>query len=105
MDAALGRALEMVRHIEPLRMEGQAAAGAALARPEGFQQVFQQAVQHVQASHAQAAQQTESFLNGESRDLHEVALAVQKAGLEFEMMLELRNKVVSAYQEVMRMQI
>jgi flagellar hook-basal body complex protein FliE len=104
MDAALGRALEMVRHIEPLRMDG----GAATAVPGaegGFQQIFQQAVHQVQASHAQAAQQTESFLNGESKDLHEVALAVQKAGLEFEMMLELRNKVVSAYQEVMRMQI
>lgn len=104
MDAALSRALEMVRHIEPLRMEG-GAASAAAAPEAGFQQIFQQAIQNVQASHTQAAQQTESFLNGESKDLHEVALAVQKAGLEFEMMLELRNKVVSAYQEVMRMQI
>lgn len=104
MDAALGKALEMVRHVEALRPDTTNAARPADGAG-GFQQIFQQAIHQVQASQANAAQQTQAFLNGESKDLHEVALSVQKAGLQFEMMLELRNKAVSAYQEVMRMQI
>jgi flagellar hook-basal body complex protein FliE len=47
----------------------------------------------------------EQFISGESTDLHNVALASQKAALDFEMFLQVRNKVVQAYQEVMRLQL
>jgi len=45
------------------------------------------------------------FLRGEGVDLHQVALAQQQAQLSFELFLQVRNKVVQAYQEIMRMQI
>src|SRR6185369_1425935 len=46
-----------------------------------------------------------NFLSGDGEDLHSTVLAVQRAGLEFDMLMQVRNKVVSAYQEVMRMQM
>ncbi len=52
-----------------------------------------------------SAQTAERFLNGEGEELHNVAVASQKAALSFELFMQVRNKVVQAYQEVMRMQV
>ena len=45
------------------------------------------------------------FLAGEGGEVHSVALATQRAELAFETFLQVRNKVVSAYQAVMQMQV
>jgi flagellar hook-basal body complex protein FliE len=45
------------------------------------------------------------FLNGDSIELHSVALAGQRADLSMDLFLQVRNKVLSAYQEVMKMQL
>ena len=55
--------------------------------------------------HQQAASTVEKFLSGDGEDLHTVALATQEADLAFEMFQAVRNKVVSAYQEIMKMQM
>jgi flagellar hook-basal body complex protein FliE len=47
----------------------------------------------------------DKFLSGEDEEVHKVALATQQAALSFDLFLQVRNKVVSAYQEVMRMQM
>ncbi|MSV34242.1 MAG: flagellar hook-basal body complex protein FliE [Bryobacterales bacterium] len=52
-----------------------------------------------------AQQSAGRFLNGEGEEIHKVALAAQQADLSFQMFLQVRNKVISAYQEIMRMQI
>jgi flagellar hook-basal body complex protein FliE len=46
-----------------------------------------------------------SLAQGEITDVHEVMLAMTRADLSFRMMLEVRNKLLEAYQEVMRMQV
>jgi flagellar hook-basal body complex protein FliE len=47
----------------------------------------------------------QDMVSGEAEDLHTVSLAVAKADLSFRLVLELRNKLTEAYQEVMRMQV
>jgi flagellar hook-basal body complex protein FliE len=71
----------------------------------GFQSVLEGIVGRVDRSQTQAQQATESFLAGGNEELHSVALAAQRASLEFELFLQVRNKVTSAYQEIMRMQV
>ena len=44
-------------------------------------------------------------MTGESQDLHTTVIAMQKADLSFQMMMQVRNKIVQAYQEIMRMQM
>ena len=44
-------------------------------------------------------------MSGESQDLHTTVIAMQKADLSFQMMMQVRNKIVQAYQEIMRMQV
>ncbi len=45
------------------------------------------------------------FFTGEATDVHEVMVAGQEAGLAFALMIEVRNKLVDAYQELSRMQV
>ena len=53
----------------------------------------------------QSGKAIEQFLTGEIEDAHDVMIAVEKAGISFEMMMEIRNKMVEAYHEIMRMQV
>lgn len=47
----------------------------------------------------------QSFVRGEVRDLHQVALAQQEAGIAVRLVTEMRDKLLQSYQEVMRMQV
>ena len=80
-------------------------AKPATGATEAFRDLFNQGVSGVEAQRAAAQQSVESFLSGDGAALHQVALAAQKAELSFEMFLQVKNKIVQAYQEVMRMQI
>ena len=70
-----------------------------------FRKVLGSAIDQVELSRSDASQNVQRFLSGEGDDLHSTILSVQRADLEFEMAMQLRNKVVSAYQEIMRMQM
>ena len=70
-----------------------------------FKSILADSIQQVQNSADFASKTVEQFLSGENSDLHQVAIASQKAELTFEFFLQARNKVVQAYQEVMRMQL
>jgi flagellar hook-basal body complex protein FliE len=71
----------------------------------GFGSVLEDAMQKVGALGDEASKSVESFLSGEGDDLHQTIMATQRAGLAMELFQQVRNKVVSAYQEVMRMQV
>jgi flagellar hook-basal body complex protein FliE len=77
------------------------AAGPA----SGFQQILASALSHVAQSSAAADTAVSNYLAGGSQELHSTILATQNASLNFELLLQVRNKVVSAYEEVMKMQI
>jgi len=70
-----------------------------------FQSVLSSAIQEVESAHASANESINNFLSGNGEDLHSTILASQRADLEFQMFLQVRNKVVSAYQEIMKMQM
>lgn len=52
----------------------------------------------------EADQKTAEFAVGKNYDLHEVIIATEKADLSFRLLNQIRNKVLDAYQEIMRMQ-
>jgi flagellar hook-basal body complex protein FliE len=78
---------------------------AGTSRPGAFQDVLSSAIQNVEAFNQGASASVERFLSGEGEELHTTIMATQRAELAFDMFLQMRNKVVSAYQEVMRMQM
>ena len=52
-----------------------------------------------------AADIAEKFVLGEITDIHEVMIAAEEAGVALELVMEIRNKLIEAYQELMRMPI
>jgi flagellar hook-basal body complex protein FliE len=88
-----------VPQIAPVDAAGSAGGTGA------FQSMLQGMIAPVEQSQAQATQAAQNFLNGGDEELHSVALAAQRADLQFNLMLQVRNKAVSAYQEIMRMQV
>jgi flagellar hook-basal body complex protein FliE len=84
----------------PALSESAGTAGGA-----AFQSVLNDAVEKVEGFGHNAAASINNFLSGEGEELHDVALKTQEAELTFDLFLQARNKVVAAYQEVMRMQV
>jgi flagellar hook-basal body complex protein FliE len=78
---------------------------AAERTPGGFSDVLAGAIRDVQGFGQAADRSVKQFLAGEGEELHSTALAVQRAELAFDLFLQTRNKVVQAYQEIMRMQV
>jgi flagellar hook-basal body complex protein FliE len=81
------------------------ATSPAAAGGGGFAQVLAGAIGKVEGLGQDASASVQRFLGGETEDLHSTILAVTQAELSFDLFLQTRNKVVSAYQEIMRMQM
>lgn len=80
-------------------------ASSAAAGSGAFQSMLEGMIGRVEQSQAQATQAAQNFLSGGDEELHSVALAAQRADLQFNLFLQVRNKAVSAYQEIMKMQV
>jgi flagellar hook-basal body complex protein FliE len=98
----------MAAPISPILPPAGIAAPSAASNAAGgdvFKALFQNSIARVEHDRVAAQDSIDRFLSGEGEEIHKVALATQKAELSFDMFVQVRNKVVSAYQEIMRMQI
>src|SRR5271165_5780707 len=84
--------------IPPITGVGGASGGA-------FQDVLKSAINKVESTGNDASASVERFLGGEGEELHTVVLATQRADMAFDMFQQVRNKMVGAYQEIMKMQV
>lgn len=78
--------------------EGGAAGGGS------FGNFLKDAIDQVNNLEKTSSGELEKFLD-EKSDLHSVMIALEKADLSFQVMMQVRNKIVSAYQEIMRTQV
>ncbi len=82
--------------------------GASVTRAGGggssdFLGALQGAMDQVEQLHQDAQGKVAGMLDGSGSDVHSAMIAVEKAGLAFEMMVQVRNKIVQAYQTVSQM--
>lgn len=70
-----------------------------------FGEVLNRMINEVNAAQIKAEEAVKGFLNGEVQDLHQVIIAGEEARLMLELTVQVRNKLVEAYQEISRMQI
>ena len=75
------------------------------APTEGFGPMLDDLVATVDAKQQTASALTRQVLLGETDQLHQSVIAMQEASVAFSMMVEVRNKLVESYQELMRMQV
>ena len=86
-----------------------AEADVSLLRPSGseesgFREVLHSAIDDIQQLESQAQTKVAGVLDGTGTDVHSALIAVEKADLSFQLMMQVRNKIVSAYEEISRMQ-
>ncbi|SEF41599.1 flagellar hook-basal body complex protein FliE [Nitrosomonas ureae] len=71
-----------------------------------FSEKLKSAIDQVNKSQVSADRLSEQFVSDQSNvDLHEVMISLQKANVSFQSMVQVRNKLVTAYQEIMNMQV
>lgn len=70
-----------------------------------FSDMVRRAIDAVDHSSKDADMKAEDVVKGKSENIHEVMIAMQKAQLSFQLMVEVRNKAIETYQELSRMQI
>lgn len=70
-----------------------------------FSDLLSKAVGGVDEAMKVSEQTTEDFIAGKTENVHDVMISMQKAQLSFQMMVEIRNKAIEAYNEISRMQI
>jgi flagellar hook-basal body complex protein FliE len=68
-----------------------------------FRALLDQSVRAVSQQQSDATTAVDQFVSGDQEDPHNMMLAVQRADLSFDLFVQVRNKVLQAYQEVMRM--
>jgi len=70
-----------------------------------FSSMLNDALENVNKLQTESTEATESFINGETDNIHSVMLAGSKANLALQMTIQVRNKVMDAYNEIMNMQV
>jgi len=71
----------------------------------GFQEALKGAISEVNRLQGDSDRAMQELHAGGSKNLHEVMVAMEKADISMRLMVSMRNKVVDAYQEIMRMQV
>lgn len=85
--------------------QGIAKQPASYEAQQTFAQTLKEAINKVNDYQVQSDALTNKLINGENVELHDVMIAAQKASITLNAAVEIRNKVIEAYQEMMRMTV
>lgn len=98
----------MIKNIQPTKLapvNNHPKINASLIGQKDFSKMLKASIEKVNQSQLEAEKVTQKLVNGEQIDLHNVMITSQKALITLQTTVEVRNKVIEAYQEVMRMQV
>jgi flagellar hook-basal body complex protein FliE len=99
--------MDDIRRIQGILQQG-APFETPQTRPAGetsFQDTLEKFVNEVNDLQQNADTSTQKLMSGELQDVHQVMMAMEEANTSFQLMMEMRNKILEAYHEVMRMQV
>ena len=70
-----------------------------------FIEIIKSQLNEVNKLQNEASKIIQGFATGDVKNVHDVIIAMEKADISFNLMLEIRNKLIQSYQEIMRMQV
>lgn len=96
--------------IEPIStasptLPGSPAQGTASQGVASFSGTLKDAIAEVNRLQQEGDRQAEMLASGQTQDLHQVMLSLEEARMAVQLLVQTRNKVLEAYQEIMRIQI
>ena len=100
--------MNQINPLGPIKAGGIVEKGLGIKRKtEGpsFKETFSNFLSDVNQMQQKADQSIQKMISGEITDVHQVMSSVEEAGVAFNMMMEIRNKVMDAYQEIMRIRL
>ena len=89
--------------IQPLSSESTHSLPTKEVGEQSFSKLIGELVQDANTTHLEAEDTTRELMAGNVDNIHDVVLKVAKADLSFRFLMEIRNKVTEAYQEISRM--
>ena len=81
------------------------AGGAGASGASGFLDSLKSAIGKVNDAEMEAGRAVDAIMTGETQDIHRTMVALQQADVSFQLMMQIRNKLVAAYEEIQRMQV
>jgi len=104
-DIAINQVLQQMRSMAAMAQEGQPLDAGSAVKPD-FGQLLKNSINEVNQTQKAAGEMSTSFASGDpSVNLSEVMVAIQKASVSFQAMTQVRNNLLSAYKEIMNMQV
>lgn len=97
--------LDIAKAIPLSELEKLAAGQAMPAQPGEFGNVLDRFVNEVNDKQVKSASTMREMMAGGDVSLHQAMLAMEEASVSFQLMVQVRNKVLESYQEIMRMQL
>jgi flagellar hook-basal body complex protein FliE len=94
--------ITLITHLNSL---GNPRSNPAGKVADGFAETLKTALNETNKAQIEADHAVEKLNTGEAKNLHEVMISMEKADISLRMLVQMRNKVVDAYQEIMRMQV
>ena len=74
-------------------------------KQQSFAEVLKKSISEVNKMQIQAEEALKALATGKEKDIEKVMITLQKADVSLRMLMEVRNKAIEAYQEIMRMQV
>jgi flagellar hook-basal body complex protein FliE len=86
-------------------MQAQGMSAPGEGGPATFSQALRDSVAQVNEYQSQADMAIKELVAGRTKNIHETMLAIERADTSLKLMMQVRNKVLDAYREIMRMQV
>lgn len=90
---------------ESLKISGVTPGTIDASDSVSFGQVLKQSLNEVNQLQSEADRAIEALATGQQTDIHNTMIAMEKADVAFRLLMQIRNKVISAYETIMRMQV
>lgn len=95
----------ITRDSKSLSIEGPSSSGATTGTGKSFADTLKDAVNDVNEAQKASDKAMQNLATGKTDNVADVMIAAEKADIAFKVMVQVRNKIIDAYQEVMKMQV
>ena len=85
--------------------QGGVAGATGTSGTSGFMDSLKSAIERVNDTQVEAGRAVDALMTGDTQDIHRTMVALQQADVSFQLMMQIRNKLVGAYEEIQRMQV
>ncbi|MNT43876.1 Flagellar hook-basal body complex protein FliE [compost metagenome] len=95
----------MVRDSQSMKIDGLSSTGSSAETGKSFADTLKDAVGNVNELQKTSDKQMQALATGKTDNVADVMIAAEKADIALKVMVQVRNKIIDAYQEVMKMQV